>query len=118
VVSLHAGLGDGHRFVLDLEEGDARFAFDPDQMNRLLVNLVKNAIEATPDGGEIGIRTRTDPGTGRFVLEVSDTGPGVAAEVAARLGEPYTTTKEGGTGLGLAIAARIVSEHGGSLRLA
>jgi signal transduction histidine kinase len=86
-------------------------------MNRLLVNLVKNAIEAMPDGGEVRIATLTDRSRGTFTVTVEDSGGGIAVDLASRLFEPYTTTKEGGTGLGLAIAHRIASEHGGTLQL-
>ena len=116
VLALHAGL-DRHRFVTDLEPGEARFTFDPDQMSRLLTNLLQNATEAMPDGGEIRIATRTDRRAGRFVLRVEDDGPGIPAAAVDDLFQPYRTTKEGGTGLGLAIVQRIAAEHGGTVRL-
>jgi signal transduction histidine kinase len=84
-------------------------------MSRALLNLVKNSIEAMPEGGRVVIATRTD---GESVeLSVADDGPGVDAEARGRLFQPYWTTKTSGTGLGLAIVHRIVSEHGGRIDL-
>jgi len=117
VIALYAGLGDRHRFTTDFEPGDGRFVFDPDQMNRLLVNLVKNAVEAMPEGGEVCISTRADRAAGRFVVRVADDGPGVAAATEPSLFHPYRSSKPGGTGLGLAIVDRIASEHGGRVWL-
>lgn len=117
VVSLHTGLGDRYRFVLTLDPSSGVFHFDPDQMNRLLVNLVQNAMQAMPDGGVVRIETHRETNPERFVCAVRDDGPGVPREIARDLFRPYLTTKAGGTGLGLAIAHRIASEHGGSLRL-
>jgi signal transduction histidine kinase len=89
---------------------------DRDQVVQVLVNLVQNAVEAVKGdpGGSVVVRVEaTRPG---FVdLSVYDNGPGVAPSVAARLFEPYVTTKPEGTGLGLAIAQRIAMEHDGEL---
>ena len=86
---------------------------DRDQVLQLLLNLVRNALEAMPAGGVLRLSAI---GAGAAVtLSVSDTGPGIPAEDLPRLFEPYFTRKEGGTGLGLAIARRIAEEHGGRL---
>lgn len=89
---------------------------DRDQLQRALVNLVKNAIEVMPDGGTITVSARSHPSG--VALEVADTGPGIPDEARNRLFEPYFTTKMEGTGLGLAIVQRIVSEHDGRLEVA
>lgn len=88
---------------------------DRDQLTQVLHNLVKNAQEALPGGGKIEVRVRT--AQNEVLLEVEDSGPGIAPEARAHLFEPYFTTKQGGTGLGLAIAARICQEHGGRLEV-
>ena len=89
---------------------------DRDQVIQILTNLVQNAFDAVKDvpGGAVSISTDTD---GHYVaFSVADNGPGIAPEIAARLFEPYATTKgAGGTGLGLAIAQRIALEHNGEL---
>ena len=92
---------------------------DPDQIKRLLINLVDNAAEALSDAlvKEIGVKTALD--TERDVVEliVADTGPGVTLPVKERLFLPYFSTKRRGTGLGLSIVSRIVTDHNGSVRV-
>lgn len=104
---------DGLTYDVQLAPGVQVLA-DKDQLTQVLVNLVKNAEEAmAPAGGCITVRVRaTDT---HAVLEVADQGPGLPAELRARLFEPYVTTKAQGSGLGLAIAQRIALEHGGRL---
>lgn len=88
---------------------------DRDQVIQILTNLVQNALDAVKDvpGGAVSVSTDTD---GHYVtFSVADNGPGIAPEIAARLFEPYATTKASGTGLGLAIAQRIALEHNGEL---
>jgi signal transduction histidine kinase len=87
--------------------------FDPKQMHQVLINLLKNALEAMPRGGEITITTRVR-GT-NAEISIADTGEGMPPEVSANIFQPYFTTKEKGTGLGLAISQSIISEHGGSI---
>ncbi|HVV72846.1 MAG TPA: ATP-binding protein [Verrucomicrobiae bacterium] len=95
---------------------------DAQQIKQVLINLIQNAAEAIGRNGRVtvGIRQATAELEGRTgpaaVLQVADTGKGIAPEVEARLFDPFFTTKERGTGLGLAIAARIVEKHGGVLR--
>ncbi len=86
---------------------------DPEQMTRALRNLILNAIDAMPEGGELTVRTMAIPGGVR--LEVSDTGQGLTPEECARLFTPYYTTKTHGTGLGLAIVQSVVSDHNGRI---
>jgi two-component system nitrogen regulation sensor histidine kinase NtrY len=81
----------------------------------VLVNLVKNAEEAMAPQGGGTVTVKTYPDGKDAVLEVSDSGPGIPAELKTRLFEPYVTSKPGGTGLGLAIALRIAQEHDGRL---
>ncbi|MBI4562730.1 MAG: hypothetical protein HY724_11860 [Candidatus Rokubacteria bacterium] len=89
------------------------FSFDRDLLRRALLNLVKNAIEATPRGGEVRAATRRD---GDWVeVTIADSGSGIQARHAPHLFEPFFTTKPHGTGLGLAIARQIGEEHGGAL---
>lgn len=103
---------DGLRYDVRLASG-VRARADKDQLAQVLVNLVKNAEEAMPEGGLVSVRVRAAE-TGA-ILEVEDEGPGVPAELKDRLFEPYVTTKPQGSGLGLAIASRIAREHGGEL---
>jgi nitrogen fixation/metabolism regulation signal transduction histidine kinase len=86
---------------------------DPEQMTRVLRNLVLNAIDAMPEGGTLTVRTVALAGGAR--LEVSDTGQGLTPEECERLFTPYYTTKTHGTGLGLAIVQSVVSDHKGRI---
>jgi signal transduction histidine kinase len=86
---------------------------DPEQMTRVLRNLVLNAVDAMPEGGTLTVRT-INLGTG-VRLEVSDTGLGLTPEECERLFTPYYTTKTHGTGLGLAMVQSVVSDHKGRI---
>jgi two-component system NtrC family sensor kinase len=86
---------------------------DPEQITRVLRNLVLNAIDAMPDGGTLTIRSAAAGTSVR--LEIADTGQGLTPEECARLFTPYYTTKTHGTGLGLAIVQSVVSDHGGRI---
>jgi PAS domain S-box-containing protein len=92
---------------------------DSERLEQVFLNLLVNAIEAMPDGGEI--RVSADPivfnGSAFVELAITDQGPGVSEEQLSRLFDPYFTTKPTGTGLGLAIAHRIVADHEGDITL-
>ncbi|PZR07557.1 MAG: histidine kinase [Archangium gephyra] len=108
------GPHDGITFDVQLERG-AHARIDRDQLTQVLVNLLKNAEEAMAGRtGAIHVRVK---GGAEAVVEIEDEGPGIPAELKARLFEPYVTTKPQGTGLGLAIAQRIIQEHGGRLEV-
>jgi signal transduction histidine kinase len=94
----------------------AELRIDPEQIEQVLVNVVLNAVQASPRGGRVVLRHQ--PRDGRYVLEVLDQGAGLSPETEARIFEPFFTTKERGTGLGLAISQRIVVAHHGQIRLA
>jgi signal transduction histidine kinase len=85
----------------------------PDRLQQAILNLVLNAIQAMPDGGTLNLRTDTSQGVVR--LTVSDTGPGLAQDLADQLFDTRVTTKPGGTGLGLPLVRMIVEAHGGSV---
>ena len=101
---------------------------DADQIEQVLINLIKNAVEASPTGGtvRVAVEPRTpEPRSGRgraralpvpgAIVKVADQGPGVTPEDQKTIFEPFFTTKPGGTGLGLYISHDIVKRHGGSL---
>src|SRR6266540_2735516 len=88
---------------------------DPAQIKQVLVNLVKNAIQAMTRGGTLTVQT--DPGVDGVVMTVADTGGGIPQEQINRIFEPFYTTKKKGSGLGLMIVQRIVREHKGRIEL-
>jgi signal transduction histidine kinase len=90
---------------------------DAGQLGTVLVNLLLNALDATPSGGRIAVEVGHAP-DGAVQATVRDTGPGVPAEIADRLFEPFATTKPTGTGLGLNISRRVAEAHGGRLEAA
>jgi PAS domain S-box-containing protein len=87
--------------------------FDPRQVRQVFLNLLKNALEAMPQGGEITITSRVQDT--KAEISLADTGDGMTPEVAENIFQPYFTTKEKGTGLGLAICQSIIQEHGGTI---
>lgn len=86
---------------------------DPGQLRQVLFNLVTNAIEAAGPGGRVAVRSHFEPET--VVLEVIDSGPGVSAEIAAKVFDPFVTGKPEGVGLGLAVSRQIAEAHHGRL---
>jgi signal transduction histidine kinase len=108
---------------LHVEPGPELYvSMDAALIKQVVINLVRNAIEAIEGEGSVTMRARQSRCTlgGRMrdvvVLEIIDTGMGIAPEIENRLFDPFFTTKEVGTGLGLSIAARIVEKHGGLLQ--
>jgi two-component system, NtrC family, sensor histidine kinase HydH len=94
-------------------EHGAEIDCDPEQLKQVLLNLVINAVEASPSGSEIRLRTLIrESGT---AIEIEDNGSGIPEEAVDRIFDPFFTTKPKGTGLGLAISSMIVSQHGGTL---
>ncbi len=98
---------------LRLDAGLASIQADPEQLRRVLQNLLLNAVDAMPQGGMVTLCTRKE--NGAVLLEIADTGQGLTKEECSRLFTPYYTTKQHGTGLGLAIVQSIVSDHGAKI---
>ncbi|MFB3819655.1 MAG: sensor histidine kinase [Candidatus Methylomirabilales bacterium] len=120
----------GVRLDAGIEAGLPTLQLDPGQIRQVLLNLIRNGVEAMPGGGSLRLVARRLPApepppaspdppiglAGRWVeVAVHDTGRGVAPADAERIFEPFFTTKDGGTGLGLPIARQIAADHGGHL---
>lgn len=86
---------------------------DRELFKQVLLNLLLNAEQAMPDGGEIVLQTHATPETA--MVDVIDTGTGISPDTLAKLFRPFHTTKPGGTGLGLATSRKIMRAHGGDL---
>ncbi len=107
----------GIRTRLEIPEGLPRVLVDRIQVQQVLVNLIRNAVEAVSEVETRTIRVSValDPGGDMVEIAVTDTGPGISEEVRSRLFTAYTTTKPNGTGLGLSISRSIAEAHGGKL---
>ena len=103
----------GMSVVLEAEPG--RVSVDEGLVTAALVNLLKNALQASAPGGGVTLRGRRDGAS--YALEVEDAGAGIPEAEAARVFEPFFTTREKGTGLGLPLARKIAEAHRGSLTL-
>lgn len=105
----------GVRLDLSPEPGAEKVLADAGRIKQVVLNLLQNAIQASPRGSVV--RLALQPRDGQLRLEVSDQGAGVAPEDQERIFHPFFTTKRHGTGLGLAICRKIVQAHGGELEL-
>ena len=90
-------------------------SIDPEQIRRVVHNLIDNAVEAMGQCGTIDVETQHEPANSLVRIVIADNGPGIPAAERDKLFLPYYSTKQRGSGLGLAIVRRIVAEHGGSI---
>jgi signal transduction histidine kinase len=120
-LSRHLIHTSGVELILELEQELPWVFMDANQMKQVLLNLVHNALQAMPAGGEMKILTRSSSRAGRewVTVSVSDTGVGIPREDQTRIFEPFYTTKgdRGGTGLGLSVTYGIVTDHGGQIEV-
>ncbi|MCX5742762.1 MAG: HAMP domain-containing sensor histidine kinase [Proteobacteria bacterium] len=116
VLDVLAGRAEQAGVTLVLDGTPTPAQGDPRRLKEALINLVSNAIEATPTGGRVTTNLRTT--TDGVLLEVRDTGRGISADDLARLGTSFFTTRPNGTGLGVVLAQGVIAQHGGQLRYA
>lgn len=113
VLDVLAGRADQAGVTMSLDGGAPQVNGDARRLKEALINLVANAIEATPNGGTVALRMRN--GGNAVVLEVRDSGRGIAPEDLERIGTPFFTTRSNGTGLGVVLAQGVMNQHGGTL---
>jgi two-component system nitrogen regulation sensor histidine kinase NtrY len=113
VVSLYRGAHKDVELIVSLDEDLPNLKFDWEQMKRVLVNLLDNAIQAMSQKGRVWVTTQYDTKRRRAVVSIADEGSGIAPEDQEKLFVPYFTRKKTGTGLGLAIVRRIITDHEG-----
>jgi len=101
------------KFSLECPEEEVFVDVDPDQMDRVFINIMTNAVDAMGGHGALSVKVGVDEGSASVTVE--DTGPGIEPSLLDKLFEPFYTTKERGTGLGLSIAYNIVRRHGGDI---
>jgi signal transduction histidine kinase len=103
------------RVILERSGKGGRASLDTESVRRALINLVRNAVQASPPEGTVDVRASVENGWARF--EVTDDGPGVDEGQADRLFDAFVTNQAGGVGLGLALVRRVAEEHGGTVGL-
>ena len=114
-LALYDGLFGSVEFERHFDSGVSQVRLDPEQLKRVMINLIDNAIEAMGRQGTIVIETARDVSNSLVRIVVADTGPGISPAERDKLFLPYYSTKGRGSGLGLAIVRRIVAEHGGNI---
>lgn len=98
-----------------IEDPDIQLQLDRHQMEQVLINLIKNAVESLEENPTVIVSTKGDHPNHRFMISVSDNGCGISPDAADSVFLPFFTTKSGGSGIGLSLSRQIVSMHGGSL---
>ncbi|MDF2684715.1 MAG: histidine kinase [Brevibacillus sp.] len=101
--------------IVDRCDSDTRMHVDVEQLKQILLNLMKNSIEAMKEGGILTVESRLDEHA--VHLHVRDTGEGISPEYLVRIFDPFFSLKEEGTGLGLPISRRMVENHGGDIQV-
>lgn len=118
LVSVYSSIYSNIRFNVSLDpEIPIMVKMDYEQMRRIFVNIVDNAVESMNQTGTIEILSRYDPESQFIRIEVADNGPGISDEDKQKLFVPYFSSKSSGTGLGLAIAHNIIEEHHGMISI-
>jgi signal transduction histidine kinase len=116
-LTLHQAMAAEQRVTLDfVHERSGLCTCDPRKIMQIIINLLHNALDASPEGGTVSVRLTQRAGDG-IRLELCDEGAGLSPEVRDRLFRPGFTTKANGTGLGLTISRMIAQQHGGTLTL-
>jgi signal transduction histidine kinase len=115
VASLHEGMAHERGVSIKVRGADTTALCDPRKIEQVMLNLVQNALEASPTGATVEIEASHD--SGGVQVRVLDRGSGVAPELAARVFDPGVTSKAQGSGLGLTIARALSRQHGGDLDL-
>ncbi len=103
----------GHRIELDLSPQSVMVVADRDQVGQVFWNLARNALQAMPEGGRLGISGRIEGD--RYRLEIEDSGRGMSSDEKERIFQPFKSFFGAGVGLGMAIVYRLVEEHGGEI---
>jgi len=144
-LTLYTGLPEGIEIVTELSDDMPHIMGDKEQLSRIFINIISNAVQAMPDGGKLTITTLLNSHTSLFTLDrtmsyrgarpcaptnekpevlfqfvqaiFADTGIGMSPEVRDKIFQPYFTTKESGTGLGMAVVHRIIKDHNGTIEV-
>ncbi len=107
-------VGSRYQITTKLSPQDLHWRLDPEQFRQAIVNLLQNAVQAMPDGGNIELEATAD---GVLRVDITDRGEGIDEKLMDRIFTPFFTTKQGGTGLGLATVKKIVDAHRGKIEV-
>ncbi len=116
-INMYDGVLKGINVETNFDKNMPMLNGDPEQLKRVMMNLFENSIEAMQGKGKITVSTSYDAANSVATIEVMDDGPGIPPEERDKIFVPYYSTKKKGMGLGLAIVERIISDHGGNIKL-
>lgn len=102
------------QMILEIEENLPLIYCEPNQLKQVFINVLKNAIEVMPNGGQIDVKIKQKD-QDNLLVSITDRGSGIPEDKIKRLGQPFYTTKERGTGLGLMVSYKIIEEHQGQV---
>jgi signal transduction histidine kinase len=108
---------DSHSITVECGSRSLMARLDPHLFKQIVLNLIKNAVQAQPDGGKIRLKLNSSRSSS-LILKVEDTGPGISDDIFDKLFTPFFTTKTNGTGLGLATVKKLVELHAGRVKAA
>ncbi|MEW6410672.1 MAG: ATP-binding protein [Nitrospirota bacterium] len=117
VVALYRSAHKYVNIIVEAVNSPPMIKMDKDQIKRVFLNLFENAIEAMNNRGNIWVTTTYDPEMTKVRIDIADDGSGIPSEDKDKLFLPYFSKKKGGTGLGLAIVDKIITDHGGNIRI-
>ena len=103
------------KLIRSIDDRLPELKIDRDEMKKAVLNIMLNAVQATPSGESLTVSSYVDDSQSHVIIEITDSGPGIPTENISKIFQPYFSTKEKGTGLGLSIAHRIISDHKGKI---
>lgn len=114
---IYGEVPDSVEIITEYAENMPLISVDPEQMERAIFNIIKNAVEAMNNSGKLAIKTQlvTNSDNEFIEIKITDTGPGISKQSMDKLFTPHFSTKRGGAGLGLAIVKKIITDHGGDV---
>ena len=115
VANLYRDRKGNVKFSMQINTGNAVVMADPEQLQRVFINLLENAFESHEVEGEIDLQAWSDMDRNMIIVEVADQGQGISEDIKGHIFSPYFSTKDRGSGLGLAICHRIVADHNGTI---
>ncbi len=115
VANLYRDRKGNVKFSMQIDTGNAVVMADPEQLQRVFINLLENAFESHEVDGEIDLQAWSNMERNMIVVEVADQGQGISEDMKGHIFSPYFSTKDRGSGLGLAICHRIVADHNGTI---